>query len=285
MDLLPPNAELLDGRVECDGLVLTSLHDKGWRKVRGRQIGIVFQDSMTSLNPVLTVGKQISEVLCRHRGLNHRQAAEHAIELLEKLEVTDARRRMGQFPHELSGGLRQRVAMAIALAPDPAVLIADEPTTALDVTIQAQLLGLLRNEQAARKMAILLITHDLAIIAGNADEVAVMYAGRLVEEGPTDEIFAHPRHPYTSALMQAIPRLDRERSNRLWAIPGSPPALETTVGGCRFRERCAIAIERCGAEPPLTPVGESHQAVACWVRGSQASDDVEREAEEQRKCP
>ena len=225
MRLLPASGRVVGGSVIVGDTDVLALNERGLRRVRGRRIGIVFQESLASLNPLLTVGHQLTESLRYHLGMGHREARVRALELLAEVGIADPGSRLGQFPHQLSGGLRQRVAVAIALAPNPDVLIADEPTTALDVTVQAQLLDLLRKEQRERRMALLLITHDLGVIASVTDRVAVMYAGRIVEEGSVAEIFAGPRHPYTAALLRSMPRLDRERRAVLETIAGQPPVL------------------------------------------------------------
>jgi oligopeptide transport system ATP-binding protein len=265
MRLLPPSARITGGSIELDGVDLVRAPKRTLRHTRGGRIGMVFQDSMTSLNPLLTVGRQITESLETHTGLTHRQATVRAVELLEEVGVPEPERRLGQFAHQLSGGLRQRVAVAIAIAPNPDVLIADEPTTALDVTIQAQVLDLLRRERGDRRMAMILITHDLAVAASLTDRLAVMYAGRIVETGPTDDVFATPGHPYTLGLLESVPRLDSELMDVLPAIPGSPPPLGSLPGGCPFRPRCGFAVERSSEEePPLLTVGDAH-SVACWA--------------------
>jgi oligopeptide transport system ATP-binding protein len=226
---------------------------------------MVFQDSMTSLNPVLTIERQITEVLQAHAGMSRGEGRHRAVGLLEEVGVPEPSRRLAQYPHQLSGGLRQRVAVAIALAPDPDVLIADEPTTALDVTIQAQVLELLQREQARRGMAMLLITHDLGVVAALTNRLAVMYAGRIVETGRTDDVFADPRHPYTLGLLESVPRVDSAVGDRLPVIPGTPPPPWALPKGCPFRPRCSFALERSEREePPLIPVGEAHSA-ACWA--------------------
>jgi len=256
MGLLPPGASVTSGRIELDGVGdLTRVSQNTLRSVRGTRIAMIFQDSMTSLNPLLTIETQIVESLRVHLGLRGGRARARALELLEEMGVPEPERRLSQFPHQLSGGLRQRVAAAVALAPDPDVLIADEPTTALDVTIQAQLLELLRREQQTRGMALILITHDLGVVAGMADEVCVMYAGRVVEYGEVDAIFKRPRHPYTKALLDSVPRLSGALDLRLRSIPGNPPSIWDIETGCSFSRRCPIAFDRCSAEtPPLTGV-------------------------------
>jgi len=264
--LLPPAARIAEGSIELEGRDLVGASKRELRRMRGRRIAIVFQDSMASLNPLLTVGRQITESLETHLGVSGREAARRAAGLLEEVGVPEPARRLRQYPHQLSGGLRQRVAVAVALAPNPAVLIADEPTTALDVTIQAQLLDLLKREQAEREMALILITHDLGVVAGMADRLCVMYAGRIVEEGPTEAVFAEPHHPYTLGLLSSVPRLDGEIVERLPSIPGAPPPLGGLGQGCAFRPRCPFALERCAEEdPPLEPAGAGGQAAACWA--------------------
>ncbi len=266
MRLLPPAGRIVKGRVELQGTDLVSAPRRTLRRIRGKRIAMVFQDSMTSLNPLLTVGRQITESLETHLALGPRGASRRAVELLEEVGVPEPVRRLRQFPHQLSGGLRQRVAVAIALAPNPQILIADEPTTALDVTIQAQLLELLRREQADRRMALLLITHDLGVVAGMADRLAIMYAGRIVEEGPTETLFAQPRHPYTLGLLRSVPRIDGQIAERLPSIPGTPPPMWALPSGCPFRPRCPFAFERCEVDdPPLEPVTAAGQASACWA--------------------
>ncbi len=231
-----------------------------------RNFAIVFQDSMTSLNPLLTIGKQITESLQTHLGLSDAEARRRAVSLLEEVGVPEAKQRVSQYPHQLSGGLRQRAAVAVALAPNPELLIADEPTTALDVTIQAQLLELLERERKERGMALVLITHDLGVVAGMAARLCVMYAGRIVEEGPAEAVFAQPRHPYTLGLLRSVPRIDGALERRLPSIPGAPPPIGDLPRGCPFRPRCPYAVARCEAgDPPLATTGADGQAAACWV--------------------
>jgi oligopeptide/dipeptide ABC transporter ATP-binding protein len=268
MGLLPSNARVLGGSALIDAINLLSVPAPVVRRMRGRRIAMVFQDSMTSLNPLLTVGRQITEVLERHHGMTHRQAKDRAAELLTEVGVPEPRQRLDQFPHQLSGGLRQRVAISVALSPDPAVLIADEPTTALDVTIQAQLLDLLRQEIDQRRMALLLITHDLGVVSRICEEVAVMYVGRIVEHGSTAEVFADPRHPYMLGLLESVPRIEGEILGRLPQIAGSPPPLWALPPGCSFNLRCPFVIDKCLSEdPPLLPVetADAGREIACWV--------------------
>lgn len=263
--LLPPNGAITGGRVLLDGADICAMGKRDLRQVRGRRIAMVFQDSMTALNPVLTIGRQILESLATHLGLRGAVARERAVMLLREVGIPEPAERLRQYPHQLSGGLRQRVAVAVALAPDPDVLIADEPTTALDVTIQAQVMDLLRRERERRGMALILITHDLGVVAGIADRVCVMYAGRIVEEGPTETIFASPCHPYTRGLLRSIPRIDSTITGRLPAIDGTPPSLGALPPGCAFSARCDHAFARCREdEPPLLARGPDHRA-ACWL--------------------
>ncbi|MEJ1998041.1 MAG: ABC transporter ATP-binding protein [Maritimibacter sp.] len=263
--LLPmPPAEVRAGEVLFDGQDLLQIDPDELRKLRGRRIGFVFQDPMTSLNPVFTVGFQIMEPLRRHMGMNKAQARTRAKELLELVGIPDAARRLKDYPHQFSGGMRQRVMIAIALACDPDVLIADEPTTALDVTIQAQILELVKELREKLGMAIIWITHDLGVIAGIADRVIVMYGGQIVEHAPVRELFKHPRHPYTKALLETVPSVTGERADRLKVIEGQPPILGASPSACPFRKRCSYRIDWCDHENPLRrPVGEGHD-VACF---------------------
>ena len=244
------------GQVLFEGRDLRSLSPREFRSVLGTEIGIVFQDPMTSLNPVMKIGRQIGEGLRLNRGLDSKAAARRAVELLSEVGIPEPERRAQQYPHEMSGGMRQRVAIAIAIACAPKLLIADEPTTALDVTVQRQILDLLQGEQRQRGMAMILITHDLGVAAGRSDDIMVMYAGRAVETAATREIFRSPRMPYTEALLRSLPRLSDATHTRLSAIPGRPPDLARRSGGCAFGPRCLYRTERCDAEqPPLTMVG------------------------------
>lgn len=249
-----------DGKVKD----LVALSDEEMRHIRGNDIGMVFQEPMTSLNPVYTVGDQISESLRVHRGTTRREALEEAVSLLDKVGIPDARRRAGQYPHEMSGGMRQRATIAMALACYPTLLIADEPTTALDVTIQAQILDLMQKLQSERGMGMLFVTHNLGVVAEIAHRVAVMYAGRIVETGPVAEVFRNPRHPYTMGLLKSIPRLgtatEMKRSGeKLPAIPGMVPSLANMPAGCAFAPRCAFAVDAChAAMPELAAVNETH---------------------------
>ncbi|WP_395708958.1 ABC transporter ATP-binding protein [Reyranella sp.] len=239
------------GQVLLEGQDLRTLPAARLRALLGREIGIVFQDPMTSLNPVMKIGRQIGEGLQLNRGLDRAAADRRAVELLAEVGIPEPERRARQYPHELSGGMRQRVAIAIAIACEPKLLIADEPTTALDVTVQRQILDLLQREQRQRAMAMILITHDLGVAAGRADDIMVMYAGRAVEMAATRELFRAPRMPYTEALLRSLPRLSDVAHARLAAIPGRPPDLARRSGGCAFAPRCRYRSVRCDAEQPL----------------------------------
>ena len=259
-----PPGRIVSGRIRFDGTDLLGLSARPMRAIRGRRISMIFQDPMTSLNPYLRVSRQLTEVLEHHERLGRGPARARALEMLERVGIAEAARRFDGYPHELSGGMRQRVMIAMALLCRPQVLIADEPTTALDVTVQAQILGLLRELRDDLGTAILLITHDLGVVAGMADEVAVMYAGRIVERAPTPELFAQPRHPYTLGLLRSIPRLEGARGP-LAPIPGRPPDLARVGAGCPFAPRCAWVMERCRTEyPEYRDAGAQHQ-VACWA--------------------
>jgi peptide/nickel transport system ATP-binding protein len=263
--LLPAAGRILGGEVNFDGVDLLQLPEAEMRAVRGGGMAMIFQEPATSLNPVLTVGRQIGEVLERHQALRGGAARQRALELLDAVGIADARRRLDEFPFQLSGGMKQRVMIAVALAGNPRLLIADEPTTALDVTIQAQILDLLRRLQAERGMGMLLITHDLGVVAQMAHRVGVMYAGQIVEEAPRAAFFAAPRHPYTHKLFAALPDLTR-RGGRLETIAGQVPALAAMPTGCRFAERCPHAWERCRAEAPAwSDLGQGHRVRCHWV--------------------
>jgi oligopeptide transport system ATP-binding protein len=265
MQLLPrPPASHPTGQILLDGRDLMKLSESELRKLRGNRIAMIFQDPMTSLNPYLTVERQLTEVLQLHRGMSRAEARARAIEVLGHVGIPDAARRIDNHPHEFSGGMRQRVMIAMALMCQPQLLIADEPTTALDVTIQAQILRLIKRLQSEFGTSVILITHDLGVVAGMADRVAVMYAGRIVETGTAAEIFSNPQHPYTRGLLRSIPRLDREGAGPLTSIPGLPPDLSALPPGCPFRPRCDVARERCGHEyPPVLQLGPERSAY-CW---------------------
>jgi len=252
LGLLPPGGETTGGRVTLCGHELTGLSERERRRMRAEQIGIVFQDPLTALNPSMTIGDQIAEPLRLYRGADSSRARERAAEVLELVRLPQPHKQLDRYPHQLSGGMRQRAMIAMALACEPRLLIADEPTTALDVTIQAQILELLDDLRERLGMAMLLITHDMGVIAGYADRVAVMYAGRVVETASTSELFRRTRHPYTAGLLASIPALDQDRSRPMPSIPGAPPDLATTLSGCRFAPRCPRVQDDCrAAEPPL----------------------------------
>jgi oligopeptide transport system ATP-binding protein len=261
-----PPGEYADGSILFDGQDLLELPESGMRKIRGGEIGMIFQDPMTCLNPTMTVANQIAEGLRIHLKLNRKQAHLRAIALLEQVGIPDAAARANAYPHQFSGGMRQRVMIAIALACNPKLLIADEPTTALDVTIQAQILELINGVCNNFGTALILITHDLGVVAGMADRVVVMYAGKVVETAPTEELFANPRHPYTQGLLASIPRLDEARTSELKTIEGAPPDLLKPPSGCPFMPRCVFARSICRTLPPLDPIaGQNAHLKACWV--------------------
>jgi oligopeptide transport system ATP-binding protein len=272
--LAKPAGRVVGGQVEFDGIDLLGLDDEAMRDLRGRQVAMIFQDPMTSLNPVTTIGEQLIEVIQAHTKLDRKAAEEKALETLDLVGLPNAKARLKNFPHQFSGGMRQRVMIAMALILGPKLLIADEPTTALDVTIQAQILDLIRRVATETGAAVMLITHDLGVVAGMTRRIQVMYAGQIVETAMTDELFAHPRHPYTVGLLRSIPRLDDGGSRELIPIEGLPPDLTKLPVGCPYAPRCAWAIERCLAEnPPLALPGSSESVVgvalgthlaACW---------------------
>ena len=275
LKLLPmPPAEIVSGRVRFEGEDLIALDPKELRRVRGAEVGFVFQDPMTSLNPVLTVGYQLTEPLRVHLGMSRADARMRAVELLERVGIPAAASRLDEFPHRFSGGMRQRVMIAIALACSPKVLIADEPTTALDVTIQAQILDVVKRLRRESGTAIIWITHDLGVMAGLADRVMVMYGGLVVERASAPKLYKHPRHPYTRGLLSTLPRLDGTRGERLESIPGQPPNLTEPPSACPFAPRCGHAFERCwGENPALKTVADGHE-VACWLEaGTGAADE------------
>lgn len=267
MGLIPdPPGKIETGRIQFQGKDLLALDTKAMEKVRGARIGMVFQDPMTSLNPVLTIGSQISEAMILHQGISREEARRKSLELLSLMGIPNPEERFDDFPHQFSGGMRQRVMIAMALSCSPDILIADEPTTALDVTIQAQILELTKRLQYELGMGIIWITHDLGVIAELADRVVVMYAGYVVEEADVFDLYKHPRHPYTLALLDSLPSVDRSRAHeRLATIPGSPPDGIAIFAGCPLAPRCRFAVDRCLHENPgLEWVGSEHKA-ACWV--------------------
>ncbi|HET7090018.1 MAG TPA: ABC transporter ATP-binding protein [Anaerolineae bacterium] len=266
LGLIPkPPGEIVTGSALYRGVDLFKVTEQQLEHIRGKDIAMIFQDPMTSLNPVLTIGRQITESLRMHMGMSADQARERTIQLLGMVGLSDPVRRLGDYPHQFSGGMRQRVMIAMALACAPSILIADEPTTALDVTIQAQIVELAIRMREQMGMALIWITHDLGVVASIADRVIVMYAGYIVEEAGIDAMYDDPRHPYTLALRAALPRHDRRRDHRLKSIPGAPPSLQVKPHGCPFAPRCEFALERCWEEnPTLTPVDQNHR-IACWV--------------------
>ncbi|MEJ2751984.1 MAG: ABC transporter ATP-binding protein [Chloroflexota bacterium] len=276
LKLLPqPPALIKDGAATFDGRDLLAMTDKEIRAVRGNEIAIIFQDPMTSLNPIMKIGKQIGEALELHMGMNESDARQRTIELLNHVGIPMADQRIDQYPHQLSGGMRQRVMIALGLSCNPRLLIADEPTTALDVTIQAQIIALVRGLQEETGMAVIWITHDLGVIAGLADQVIVMYSGYVVEYAAVDDLFENPRHPYTLGLLSSLPEMGDDETEELQTIRGTPPDLINLPPGCPFAPRCDYVIERCLAEnPPLTTVqnpadpgveGQTAHLAACWV--------------------
>jgi peptide/nickel transport system ATP-binding protein len=287
MNLLPRTNVIRGGEILFDGTELTQIPEAQLRKLLGARLSMVFQDPMTSLHPVMKVGKQIGEALRLHLGATKAEAREAALALLRSVHIPEPQKRLDEYPHQLSGGMRQRVMIAIAIACNPELLIADEPTTALDVTVQAQILDLLKEKQDEHGMAMILVTHDLGVVARQADEIAVVYAGRVVEKASAVDLFANTRMPYTQALFQSIPRIGVKSGERLKAIPGKPPDLRGNQKGCRFAPRCAYAQDRCREEEPgLQPgLGQGHY-FRCWypvgtpqgedalARGLRASDGL-----------
>jgi len=265
--LIPdPPGRVVGGHIRFMGMDILALSDAEIRKVRGRRIAMVFQEPMTSLNPVLTIGRQLTETLEHHLGMTRDAARARAVELLGMVGISDPERRLRQYPHHLSGGMRQRVMIAMALCCEPQLIIADEPTTALDVTIQAQILELMRDLTKRLGVALIIITHNLGVVARYADRVNVMYAGKIIEQGSALQIYHQPSHPYTLGLLKSVPRLDQPRKKKLDPIEGQPPDLTRLGAGCAFRPRCRYAVERCANEiPALEPVSEGHTS-ACWQK-------------------
>nr|WP_319488939.1 ABC transporter ATP-binding protein [uncultured Caproiciproducens sp.] len=265
MKLLPKTGRIVGGKIEFDGRDITGLNDKQMRKINGSEISMIFQDPMTSLNPTMTIGRQIMEVLREHEKMNAQEMKARAMELLELVGISYPEKRFKQYPHQLSGGMRQRVVIAIALACNPKILVADEPTTALDVTIQAQILDLMKSLQSRVNTSIILITHNLGVVANIANKVAVMYGGRIVENGLVDEIFYHAQHPYTLGLIASIPKI-HEKTNELKTIPGTPPDLTDPPEGCPFAPRCEKAMKICHMmQPEYTQITGTHVS-ACWLQ-------------------
>jgi oligopeptide/dipeptide ABC transporter ATP-binding protein len=262
--LLPqPMGRILGGEVLFDGKDLTRAQPEELYAIRGNRIGVIFQEPMTALNPVHTIGRQLSEVFLLHKTRDRKEALDRSVDMLRKVGIPSPEVRVGEYPHQLSGGMRQRVVIAMALACNPEVVIADEPTTALDVTIQAQILELMQHLQKELGMAIILITHDLGVIAEMCDDVVVMYGGRVAEKGPVGDVFTAPAHPYTRGLLSSIPRLETPRKSTLATIDGMVPALRDMPPGCRFQNRCPHADERCRAEVPVLARTGANQEVAC----------------------
>jgi len=260
-----PPGKIVGGEIFFEGKDLLKISEKEIRNIRGNHIAMIFQEPMTSLNPVLTIGLQIGEALELHRNMNKKEAREEILRLLRMVGIPDPERRIGDYPHQFSGGMRQRVMIAMALSCNPKLLIADEPTTAVDVTIQAQLLEVVKELTSRLGTAVMLITHNLGVVARYVNRMAVMYAGRIVEQGPAAEVYAHPRHPYTIGLLASVPRLDKPRKERLVPIDGQPPNLILLPPGCSFMPRCSYRMEICSKErPELRPAGDGH-LTACWA--------------------
>lgn len=276
MRLIPwPPGKIVGGSINFDGKDLLALSDDEMRSIRGRDIGMIFQEPMTSLNPVLTIGLQLTEPMIAHLDISEEDAMAKATKLLDMVGISEPKRRLSQYPHHLSGGMRQRVVIAMALACDPKLIIADEPTTALDVTIQAQILELMKNLTRDLDVAMIIITHNLGVVARYADRVNVMYAGRIIESGTATEIYHKPRHPYTLALLKSVPRMDRQRSEKLDPVDGQPPDLTKLDQGCSFRPRCRFSTDECAKSfPALEEVGPGHTS-ACFEK-----DNLAKEVEE-----
>ena len=265
MGLIPqPPGEFAGGRVDFGDIEVLHASDARLKELRGNHVAMIFQDPMTSLNPFLTVERQLTEVLELHEGLSRREARSRAVEMLERVGIADAGARARDYPHQFSGGMRQRVMIAMALLCKPELLIADEPTTALDVTIQAQILDLIADLQRDLGTSVILITHDLGVVAGMTDRVLVMYGGRVVEEGRTEDLFADPLHPYTRGLLRSVPRLDEEKTDELVPIPGLPPHPMDLPSGCPFHPRCSRVLDRCRSEYPEVVRRGEHRWAACW---------------------
>ena len=267
LGLIPiPPGKIVSGNAFFKSDDLLHIEEDKLEKIRGRDIGLIFQDPMTSLNPVLTLERQLTEAISKHYGTDSEGARSKALQLMEMVGIPDSANRLRNYPHQFSGGMRQRVMIAMMLALNPSLLIADEPTTALDVTIQAQIVELVKDMKQEFNMAMIWITHDLGVIAGLAERVIVMYAGMIVEEADVDTIYKNALHPYTTALLEALPRVDQRREGRrLKAIPGSPPNLLVDIGGCPFAPRCDMVVDKClSARPPLVEISPNHK-IACWV--------------------
>ncbi len=269
-----PAGRIIDGQILFKGQDLLKLDEEAMRRIRGREIAMVFQEPMTSLNPVLSIGRQLTEGLEIHLGMTASQALRRSVELLTMVGIADSERRMSQYPHQFSGGMRQRMMIAMALSCGPSLIMADEPTTALDVTIQAQILELMKDLSRRLGVSLVIITHNLGVVARYADRVNVMYAGKMIEQGTAREVYADPRHPYTLGLLRSVPRLDEPRKSKLDPIDGQPPDLTQLPPGCAFTPRCVYKIDRCTREvPPLRSVGTPGHSSACWV-AEQLEDKV-----------
>jgi oligopeptide/dipeptide ABC transporter ATP-binding protein len=280
MRLIPnPPGKIVGGEIIFEGRDLLKVNEDEMYHIRGKDIAMVFQEPMTSLNPVLTIGRQVTETLELHLAIGKRAALDRAIELLEKVGIPEPEKRLDDYPHQFSGGMCQRVMIAMALSCNPKLLLADEPTTAVDVTIQAQLLQLVKQFSEKLGTAVIIITHNLGVVARYADRVNVMYAGRIVETGAARQIYGDPRHPYTLGLLKSVPRLDQPRKEKLIPIEGMPPDLSRLPIGCAFRPRCTFAIDKCAEEvPPLLEIGGAHRA-ACWVDVMEKKHDAKRNGE------
>jgi len=267
LGLIPiPPGEIASGEALYNGHDLLKMTESEMEQIRGKDIAMIFQDPMTALNPVLSIGRQIGETLRVHLAMDKQAIRQRSIELLEQVGIPDPAHRLSEYPHQFSGGQRQRAMIAMSLACLPSILIADEPTTALDVTIQAQIVELIQQFREKMDMAVIWITHDLGVVADMAERVLVMYAGFIVEEALVDDLYEDPRHPYTQALLAALPRVDRRRDRRLLSIPGAPPNLLVEPKGCPFAARCELVFDRCRAEmPPLIQVAPNHHQAACWI--------------------
>jgi len=265
MRLIPdPPGKIVSGEIQFENEDILKVDMDDMRRIRGGKIAMVFQEPMTSLNPVLTVEKQLTETLELHMGMTRGEARTEAIDLLARVGIPDPDKRIKQYPHQFSGGMRQRVMIAMALSCNPRLIIADEPTTALDVTIQAQILELMKSLTTEFGVALIVITHNLGVVARYADRMNIMYAGKIIERGAASEIYANPRHPYTVGLLHSVPRLDQPRREKLDPIEGQPPDLSRLPEGCSFRDRCRYAIDKCATDaPPLMPIGDAHWS-ACW---------------------
>jgi oligopeptide/dipeptide ABC transporter ATP-binding protein len=292
--LVPDPGKIVSGRVLFRGKDVTKMDDEEIREFRGNDVGMIFQDPMTSLNPVTKIGRQIEEAMTAHERFTPQQAKTRVIELLKRVRVPAAERRVNDYPHQFSGGMRQRAMIAMGLANEPSLLIADEPTTALDVTVQAQIIQLMKQLNRELGTAMMLITHNMALVASLCQRVVVMYAGRVVEEGPVEQIFNSPQHPYTWSLLRSVPRVDEARKDRLVSIKGLPPDLSNPPPGCKFHPRCPFVVEKCKHEEPELGEVAANQVARCWVLMRNVSEEaitaargvvVSREAAAQLKEP